>query len=330
MSKGSVFQLFFYIGYILHRRCVPSNNSNESVYEETVVYKSPFYIQNEDLLKSSLTSFHKNDDNKIYRIYDNHKESHKAILESSIVDNIELIAHGCINSSLSNKNISKRYCSLHQIPHELLFQMEAQSISLPISWNDIDKKLWTILPSKKRSPLSEAQTSYDLSFLTNHQDNELIDLHQSNQINDNLTNSESDTISNYKETNQKLSSLLRLNEQYSSAFIDDDDSYYCRNNLMKTMLLNKTNPSDERTITSSVSLNTYSQDYSINKIFHQLSLNQQSSRDSWFSSSSSSSQDRPIPQQLSAAIDNQRNTSSDSDAITTAATTLTTSTLREG
>ncbi|CAF4153438.1 unnamed protein product, partial [Rotaria sp. Silwood2] len=148
---------------------------------------------------------------------------------------------------------------------------------------------------------------------------------------DNLTNSESDLLSNYKEINQNTSSLLYLNERYSSAFIDDEYNYQCNNNLMKMMILNKTNldtTSDEQTLTNSISLNTYSQDFSVDKIFQQFNLNEQLSRNSW-PSSSTSSQDRQIPQHLLTAIDNKCNTSSDSDAITTT-TTLTASTLYGG
>ncbi len=103
-------------------------------------------------------------------------------------------------------------------------------------------------------------------------------------------------------------------------------------------MLNKANietTSDEQTLTNSISLNTYSQDFSVDKIFRSSNFNESLSRNSWLSSSSSSSssrssQDRQIPQHLLAAIEKKRNTSSDSDAITTTTTTLTTSTLYGG
>jgi hypothetical protein len=103
---------------------------------------------------------------------------------------------------------------------------------------------------------------------------------------------------------------------------------------MKMMLLNKPTidtTSDEQTLTNSISLNTYSQDYSVDKIFQELNLTEQLSRNSQASStSSSSSQDRQIPQHFLSAIEKKRNTSSDSDVITTTTTTLTNSTLYEG
>jgi len=103
---------------------------------------------------------------------------------------------------------------------------------------------------------------------------------------------------------------------------------------MKMMLLNKPTidtTSDEQTLTNSISLNTYSQDYSVDKIFQELHLTEQLSRHSQASStsSSSSSQDRQIPQHFLSAIEKKRNTSSDSDVITTTTTTLTNSTLYE-
>jgi len=105
---------------------------------------------------------------------------------------------------------------------------------------------------------------------------------------------------------------------------------------MKMMLLNKPTidtTSDEQTLTNIVRLNTYSQDYSVDKIFQELNLTEQLSRHSQASStssSSSSSPDRQIPQHFLSAIEKKRNTSSDSDVITTTTTTLTNSTLYEG
>ncbi|UJR29004.1 hypothetical protein I4U23_010222 [Adineta vaga] len=98
--------------------------------------------------------------------------------------------------------------------------------------------------------------------------------------------------------------------------------------------------SDERTTTNSFSLNTYSQDFSVDKIFQYdsstSSFKQPMSQTSWCSSSStttsSSCQNPQIPllllgspQHLLSATEKKRNTSSDSDGITTT-TSLTNST----
>ncbi|CAF3405202.1 unnamed protein product [Rotaria sp. Silwood1] len=336
------------LGYILHRRCVPSNDSTEQVYEETIVYKSPFYLKHKDRSKSSLASLSatttttttttNNNGNKIYEIYGNHQDAHKVILESPIFESVELITYACTNSNPSCENIPIRHHSLRHVPREIFLKTGSQSGSLPISSNDNNKTSSIIFVSKAKTPLPQASVSLELSSSTNrHADVEraLIDFYQRCQINDtddNLTNSESDLLSNYKEINQNTSSLLYLNERYSSAFIDDEYNYQCNNNLMKMMILNKTNldtTSDEQTLTNSISLNTYSQDFSVDKIFQQFNLNEKLSRHSW-PSSSSSSQDKQIPQHLLTAIDNKCNTSSDSDAITTTTTTLTASTLYGG
>ncbi|CAF4065039.1 unnamed protein product [Rotaria sp. Silwood2] len=292
----------------------------------------------EDLASlSTTTTTNNNNDNKIYEIYGNHQDAHKAILESPIFESVELITYACTNSDPSYENIPIRHRSLRHVPCEVLLKTGSQSESLPISSNDINKTSSIIFVSKAKIPLPQTSTSLALSSSTNrHADVEraLIDFYQCCQINDtddNLTNSESDLLSNYKEINQNTSSLLYLNERYSSAFIDDEYNYQCNNNLMKMMILNKTNldtTSDEQTLTNSISLNTYSQDFSVDKIFQQFNLNEQLSRNSW-PSSSTSSQDRQIPQHLLTAIDNKCNTSSDSDAITTT-TTLTASTLYGG
>lgn len=100
------------------------------------------------------------------------------------------------------------------------------------------------------------------------------------------------------------------------------------------MVLNKTQldtTSDDQTLTNSVSLNTYSEDCSVDKIYRQTNLNEEVTRKSWTSTSSAlSSQDRQIPQHLLTACEKKRTTSSDSDAITTTTTTLTTSTMYDG
>jgi hypothetical protein len=334
--------MILYLGYILHRRCVPPNDSNEPVHEETIVYKSPFYIRNTQGSKSPLTSPLRNHGNNIHEIYGDHQDAHKAILESSMFDSVELITYACTNSNPSSAKTPIRHCSLRHVPREILISKEPQSISLPQSSNDIHTTSSIIFVSKAKSPLSQTQTPLTLSpSISRHVDVEraLIDFYQCTQINDPdeiLTTSESDALSNYKELNQETSSLLHLNERFSSAFIDDEYNYQCNNNnnLMKMIILNKTNldtTSDEQTLTNSISLNTYSQDYSVDRIFQQFNFNEQYPRDSWTSSSSSSSsQDRQIPQHLLSAIEKKRNTSSDSDAVTTTTTTLTTSTLYGG
>ncbi|CAF3332019.1 unnamed protein product [Rotaria socialis] len=335
------------LGYILHRRCVPSNDTNEPVYEETIVYKSPLYIKHRDRSKSSLTSITTNNNdnnkgNKIYEIYGNHQDAHKAILESPVFDSVELITYGCTNSNPSYENKPIRHCSLRHVPCDVLLKSGSTSESLPISSNDSNKTSSIIFVSKTKTPLSQNSACLNLSPSTSrHADVEraLFDFYQCCQINDtdeNLTHSESDLLSNYKEVNKKTSSLLYLNERFSSAFTDDESNCPCNSDLMKIMMLNKTNldtTSDEQTLTNSVSLNTYSQDFSVDKIFQPFNLNEQLSRNSWISATSSSSslsQDRQIPQHLFAAIECKRNTSSDSDAITTTTTTLTASTLYGG
>ncbi|CAF3912436.1 unnamed protein product [Rotaria magnacalcarata] len=223
----------------------------------------------------------------------------------------------------------------------------------------------------------------------------LFDFYQCSQINDidnclpnNNENSESEdleySLSNYNEICEETSSLLRLNEQHSSAFLDDEsgvDDYslktkqtqqsrhltYSQNNnyFMKMMMLNKTRrnltidtTSDDRTTTNSFSLNTYSEDFSIDKIyqydsassykqqFNISSPNHPMSQHSWCSSSStatattpSSCQEKQMPllllrtsspQNFLTAVEKKRTTSSDSDGITTTTTTLTNSTQYEG
>lgn len=251
--------------------------------------------------------------------------------------------------------------------------------------------------------VSKAKTSIPLSIIPSSQqqahsniqnadvEKALIDFYQCSQINDpeeNLPNkndaSESEdleySLSNYNEICEETSSLLRLNERHSSAFIDDEssvDDYSLKakqsssrrhrqipnnnnnnnhhhnngNHLMKMMMLNKAQPnlpidttSDDRTTTNSFSLNTYSQDYSVDKIYQYdsstSSYKQRSNptipEQHWCSSSStnSSCQEKPMPlligtsspQHFLTAVEKKRNTSSDSDAITTTTTTLTNST----
>ena len=185
-------------------------------------------------------------------------------------------------------SIPIRHCSLRHVPREILIKPETQSVSLPLSSNDIHTTSSIIFISKAKTPLSQTQTPLSLSPSPSpkrHADVEraLIDFYQCTPINDidsnNITTSESDNLSNYKEIDQETSSLLHLNERYSSAFIDDEYNYQCNNNnnLMKIMMLNKTNldtTSDEQTLTNSISLNTYSQDFSVDKIFQHYNYNE--------------------------------------------------------
>ena len=309
------------------------------MHEETIVYKSPLYIRHKRRSKSSLTSLSDNPDKKIYEIYGNHQDAQKAILESPIFDSVELITYACTNANPSSTKIPVRHCSLRRVPRGVLLNTGSQSASFPISSNDSHTTSSIIFVSKAKTSVSQTQTPVTLSpSINRHADVEraLIDFYQCSQINDtddNITTSESDVLSNYKEITHETSSLLRFNERFSSAFIDDEFSYQCNNNFMKMMILNKTNPdttSDEQTLTNSISLNTYSQDFSVDKIFRQFNFNEQFSQNSWPSSSSSSSDDRQIPQEFLKTIEKQRNTSSDSDAITTTTTTLTTSTFNGG
>ncbi|CAF0730930.1 unnamed protein product [Adineta steineri] len=386
------------LGYILHRRRVPPVDSNEPIHEETIVYKSPFYIKCERRSKSSIVSLSNSNtindngiDRKIYEIYGNHQDAHKAILESPIYDSVELITYACKKSNTS----PIRHCSLRNVPREAILK----TISKPTSYqtcvdtsNDqhttssiifVSKAKTTISPSSSStsSSLSRQQLRTSSSIQNADVERALIDFYQCSQINDNddvLGNdnesTESDdleiSLSNYNEICEEASSLLRLNEQHSSAFIDDEssmDDYSIKtkqsrssrhsqsqnNHFMKMMMLNKARQtltidttSDERTTTNSFSLNTYSQDFSIDKIYQYdsstSSYRPHISQNSWCSSSStttSSSFQNPqmplfllrssSPQNFLSATEKTRNASSDSDAITTT-TSLTNSTQYDG
>jgi hypothetical protein len=367
-------------------------DSNEPIHEETIVYKSPFYIKHKNRSKSSFLSRNNtiNDngiDRKTYEIYGNHQDAHKAILESSIFDSVELITYPCKKSNSS----PIRHCSLKNVPREVIIKTMSQPTSFKNTSNDkrttssiifLSKAKTTAKSSSSSSSSSSLQKLKTSSSIQNADvERALIDFYQCSQINEpdeclinknNNDNSESDdleiSLSNYNEICEEASSLLRLNEQNSSAFIDDEsstDDYSIENkrssaqrhsmtpihnnHFMKMMILNKTRrnltigtTSDEQTTTNSISLNTYSQDCSVDKIFQYdsspSSYKQQISQNSWPSSSStttsSSSQDKQIPLLLLrstaphnflSAEEKKRNTSSDSDAITTT-TTLTNST----
>lgn len=400
------------LGYILHRRRVPPLNSNEPIQEETIVYRSPFYIKHRNPSKSSnislkTTSNENGIDRKIYEIYGNHSDAHRAILESPIFDNVELITYACTNAN----STPIHHCSLKNVPREAILKTMSQPTSFgPCSnkTNDSHTTSSIIFVSKAKSttasPLSSAaqlqqqQRTTSSSIKNADVEKALIDFYRCSQIDDadelirsnNNEHSESEdldySLSNYNEMCEETSSLLRLNEQHSSAFIDDESSMdesstktkrssvhrtqistknsntNSNNNnnsnyLMKMMILSKTRnnftmdtTSDDRTTTNSFSLNTYSQDFSVDKIFQydsstssykqacQLSSpsNQQTPQHQWCSSSSTNSlcQDKQIPlllntsspQHFLSAVEKKRNTSSDSDAITTTTTTLTNST----
>ena len=407
------FFLNYSSGYILHRRRVPPINSSEPIHEETIVYRSPFYLKNKQRTKlssvsSSNTSRDHGIDRKIYEIYGNHPDAHKAILESSIFDSVELITYACTPMKPSPVH----HCSFRNVPRDTILNTISQpttnSNSTKLSNNDSHTTSSIIFVSRAKSNVSPA-----LSFKQNVPLNSssirnadvekaLIDFYQCTQIdefgtyvNNHIYNSESEdleySLSNYNEICDETSSLLRLNEQISSAFTDDESNVekltgrikfpqeqksnqpndsainlQNDNNLMKMMVLNKSrtlpmdSSSDEQTRTNSFSLNTYSQDFSVDKIyqyesstssykqypmnhFHPSSShNQPDSQLSWYSSSStvsSSSTDKQLPslllcstnpQHLLAAVEKKRNTSSDSDAITiTTTTTLTGSTQNE-
>ena len=333
------------LGYILHRRCVPSSAPNAAVQEETIVYKSPTFIKHERRSRFSVTppfaapQSQKKKKSRIQEIYGNQLDAQKAILASPIFDSVELITYASPTSNPSSTKLPIRHCSLRHVPREILLKtVPASPSSLPLVSSDSRTTSSIIFVAKAKTPLSQTPLNSSPST-TRHADVEraLFDFYRCSQINDAddlLTASDSEALSNYKEINQETSSLLRLTEQYSSAFIDDEVTYPCASNLMKMMILNKTHldtTSDDQTLTNSVSLNTYSQDCSVDKIFRATNLNDEATRKSWTSSSSAaSSHDRQIPQHFLSACEKKRTTSSDSDAITTTTTTLTTSTIYGG
>ncbi|CAF0905737.1 unnamed protein product [Adineta ricciae] len=379
------------LGYILHRRRVPAADSNEPIHEETIVYKSPFYIRHKHRAKASVVSLNNTTnengiDRKIYEIYGNHEDAHKVLLESPMYDSVELITYPCQTSDSS----PIRHCSLRNVPCEALLKTISKPVSPPTyssPFNDCHTTSSIIFVSKARTTISPSTSSLTHRSVRNSSsiqnadvERALIDFYQCSQINDvndcllkdtdsNVSDDLEISLSNYNEICEEASSLLRLNEQQSSAFIDDEssiDDFSMRtksshpsrysnsqvnqnNQFMKMMVLNKTRQnlnmdttSDERTTTNSFSLNTYSQDFSVDKIFQYdsstSSYRQPRSQTSWCSSSSattsSSCQNPQIPllllgssspQHLLAATEKKRNTSSDSDGITTT-TSLTNST----
>lgn len=398
------------IGYILHRRRLPPINSNEPIQEETIVYRSPFYVKKRK--QSNLSSFSSLNTNhedginrKIYEIYGNHPDAHKAILESSVFDSVELITY--VPKKTNPSPIHR--CSLRNVPRDVLLKNKSKSSRCTESSRTSEAERRTtssiIFVSKARNSLSaglKLQESLALNSTTIKSvdvEKALIDFYQCSQIDEserkfsNLhETSESEdleySLANYNEVCEETSSLLRLNEQVSSAFTDDESNvdellmkmreqpsfahsngstdFQKNNHLMKLMVLNKSQKSlpidttsDERTRTNSFSLNTYSQDFSIDRIYQydsstssckhfptyslqqSSSLNHPDSQISWCSSStlSSSGTDKALPSlilcqpndhQYLSAVEKKRNTSSDSDAITTTTTTLTTSTHNDG
>ncbi|CAF5192329.1 unnamed protein product, partial [Rotaria magnacalcarata] len=146
------------LGYILHRRRVPPIDSSEPIHEETIIYKSPFYIKNKHRSKSSIISLNNttNDNGinrKIYEIYGNYQDAHNAILESPIFDNVELITYACTQSDAS----PIRHCSLRNVPREDLLKTMSQPISiLPRINNSNDKHVTSsiIFVSKAKTSTS--------------------------------------------------------------------------------------------------------------------------------------------------------------------------------
>ena len=317
------------LGYILHRRCVGTTN------EETIVYKSATFIKHEQRAKSSGSTPVNGD---YHEICGNVHEAEKTLLESPMFDRVELITYASTNPHPSSEKIPLRHCSLRHVPREILLRSASPPVASPNA--ELPTTSTIIFVAKAKSPLVGTPVKI-ASPSSNHRhadvERALTDFYRCSQINDVddvLTTSDSEVLSTYREMNHETISLLRLTEQYSSAFIDDELQIPCANNLMKMIILNKSNletTSDEQTLTNSISLNTYSQDYSVDKIFRPSPITEGVSRKSWTSSSSaSSSQDRPIPQHFLTTMEKKRTTSSDSDAITTTTTTLTTSTVYGG
>ncbi|UJR29005.1 hypothetical protein I4U23_010223 [Adineta vaga] len=235
------------LGYILHRRRVPPADSNEPIHEETIVYKSPFYLKHKHRSKKSIISLNSttNDDGidrKIYEIYGNHRDAHKVLLESPMYDSVELITYPCQTSDSS----PIRHCSLRNVSCETLLKTISKPVSLSTFTNSsnnshttssiifVSKAKTTISPSP--SSLSQQQQVRNSSSIQNADvEKALIDFYQCSQINDvddcllhdNDSNASDDleiSLSNYNEICDEASSLLRLNEQHSSAFIDDESS----------------------------------------------------------------------------------------------------------
>ena len=317
---------------------MPAKNSNEAIHEETIVYKSSNFIKHELRSKSTLTASVRQHENNIHEIYGNPQDAHQMLLESPIFDRVELITYAATDLHSSVDRLPLHHCSIRDVPRDILLGPMSSPSALPGASDEMQTVSTIIFVAKSKAMPSHLPVTVSPST-NRHADVEraLIDFYQCSQIDDMdeaLTASDSDLLSSYREMSLDTSSLLHHSERYSSAFLDDDFNAHGNDNLMKTMILNKPSfdeTSDDQTLTNSISLNTYSQDYSVDKIFRQIPPNERLSQNSWTSSSSASSgARRPIPQDFLTAIDKQRTTSSDSDAVTTTTTTLTASTLCVG
>ncbi|CAF0842818.1 unnamed protein product [Didymodactylos carnosus] len=135
------------LGYILHRRRVP-DNLNEPVREETVVYKSPFYLKHKHRSKSKVPAT--NDPSNLnggtkYEIYAN-DDAQMAILESAVYDSVELITIGATSTTVNDLDIQHR--SLRNVSRETLLK--------------------NLLSSKPSSTTMSTPTKTPTSILNNH------------------------------------------------------------------------------------------------------------------------------------------------------------------
>ncbi|CAF1126674.1 unnamed protein product, partial [Didymodactylos carnosus] len=297
--------------YILHRRRVP-NNTNEPIREETVVYKSPFYLKHKHRSKTKVVS------NTIggtkYEIYGT-DDAQMAILESAIYDNVELITFGANNTAINDLDIQHR--SLRNVSREKLLKnllsvkpssitmspLTKHSSSIP---NDQSTSSSIILLSQAKSlpttPLNHLAPIKTTSSTTTVSKNKtieqaLLEFFQCGQLDFNINNRTNDnssshavsmTLTNatllneneestdfeqneYNEIGEETCSLLRLNEQKSSAFFDDDDFTTLPHDqqMMKKLMLNKQHCQDSDTNQSSHSMSiNYSQDFSLDRIYN--------------------------------------------------------------
>lgn len=123
-------------------------------------------IDRNPLLTSITTNNHDNNNgNKIYEIYGNHQDAHKAILESPIFDSVELITYACTNSNPSYENKPIRHCSLRHVPCDVLLKSGSTSESLRISSNDSNKTSSIIFCfQNKNSIISKFNLSRYITF----------------------------------------------------------------------------------------------------------------------------------------------------------------------
>lgn len=234
-------------------------------------------------------------------------------------DSVDLITYGRDHSNRYSDKVPIRQISFRDVPREVLMKncsIKSPSIESPM-------KSSIIFLSKSKSPLGQSPVHLSpTGFRPNEVERALFDFYRCSQVNDldeTLTNSESDLLSNYKE----------IDRNNVSDFLDEPTVLPCQStNLMKFIVMTKNNletTSDERTLTNSVSLNTYSQDFSIDRIFRpneQIVRRNSSSSESNSSRKATNQNRNPID-----SIDKKRTTSSDSDGVTTTTTTLTGSTV---